>query len=56
MLAEEPALVEQALLETLEFVREAHPLDAVRIEGVARSSAQAALIEYVGDLRVCIFV
>ena len=56
MLAEEPAFVEQALLETLEFVREADPPDAARIKGVARSGSQAALIEHVGDLRVCIFV
>ena len=54
--AGEPALVEQALLEALEFVGVADPLDVVRVECVTGAGAQAALVEHMGDLGVGVFV
>ena len=54
--AGEPAVVEQTLLETLELVRVADPLDAVGVEGFSGAGAQTAFVELVGDLGVGVFV
>lgn len=47
-----PAVLEQALFEALELVREAHPMNALRIERITSAGAQAALVEHVGGLCV----
>ena len=56
LLAGQPAGVEQTLLEALELVREADPVDAGRIERLTGAGAQAALVKPMSGLRVSVLV